>query len=85
MNKATITMSGIPLDVDYTHHPASRGYYEKGGIQISPDETAFNEVLDIRIAGTIYSIYQLFEDFDLLEHVEAELSLETEDEGNYDE
>lgn len=83
--KTTITICGVDLDVDYQHHPAYRGQYEKGGLQISPDEPAFNEVHDVRVAGTAISIWGLIDELNGIEIIEAQLALETDDEGNEDE
>jgi hypothetical protein len=82
---ATILINGVSLDVDYTHHPAERGVYEKGGLQISPDEDAYNEVEDVRVSGTAVSIMGLIDEFNGIDIIEAELSLESDEEGNEDE
>lgn len=79
MSKSTIEVGGVALDVDFYHHPAERGVYEKGGLQISPDEDAYNEVEDVRVSGTEISIMGLIDELNGLDTIEAELSLDPED------
>ena len=79
LEKSTIEIGGVSLDVDYHHHPAQRGVYEKGGLQISPDEDAFNEVEDVRVSGTDISIMGLINELNGNDIIEAELSLDPSD------
>ncbi len=81
MRKAIISICGVDLDIDYQFHPAYPGHYEKGGMQISPDEPAFNEIHDVRIAGTGISIWGLIDELNGIDTIEAQLALETDDES----
>lgn len=84
IQKTTIIIGGVALDVDYHHHPRERGTYERGGMQISPDEDAFNEVEDVRVSGTEISIMGLIDELNAIDTIEAELSLENDDEREND-
>lgn len=84
--KTIITLGDTELTVIHTHIRASRGYREKGGLQIEPDESAHEEVEDILLAGTDISLYSLIEDLNGLDVIEAKLALEdNSDEPDYPE
>ena len=68
-----ITLGGLKLDVHYRHYPASRGLFEKGGGQLSPDEPESYEVEDVILVGTVISVYGLIDELEGLDTIEAEL------------
>jgi hypothetical protein len=85
MKTIRLSVEGVELDIDYTHVPFYRGAYEKGGLQLSPDEPEHNEVEDIRIAGTGISLFSMIDCMNGLDVIETELAKYTLDEGNDDE
>lgn len=67
---AILDFCGLSLDVGYTFYPFHRGYHEKGGGQIDPDEPAHNEIESVTIEGTSISLYELLDHLDALNSID---------------
>ena len=51
----TVFLSGEEYSLTVKHYPATRGSFEKGGLQISPDDPEEYEILSASIYGAPFT------------------------------
>ena len=76
-----ISYCDVDLTVVSEFYPANKGVWEKGGLQISPDEPATYEVQDVHLGGQ--SIWDLLS-VEQIENIEKMLyEIDREPDGGY--